>query len=395
MKTFYGVPYQGSKNSITEKIINIIPSAENFYDLFAGGCAITHCAMLANRWKNFYVNDIDNAPLLFKKAIAGEFKDEKRWISRDDFYNLKDNDVYISICWSFGNNRRAYMYSQQIEPWKKALHYARIFGDCSELEKFGIQSDGSRQDIIKNNKEYKEKYIAWYVKNVQKSEIEYERLRQNLTENINKNKEDLRLYLCNALKKSGLKQSDVNKRLNTQMSTHYFGRSQWEFPTREEYNKMREFMPLEKDYDEIYGVQDLLQSLESLESLESLQRLQRLQSLQSLQSLQRLQSLTYTQTSYENFQIKSNSVIYCDIPYEDTQKYISGEFNHKAFYDWACEQSEPVYISSYNISDNRFEEIWSWQKVNLYSATSNFIVTERLYRPKHQKKLYPATLFDF
>ena len=389
MKTLYGVPYQGSKNSIAEKIINIIPSAENFYDLFAGGCAITHCAMLANRWKNFYVNDIDNAPLLFKKAIAGEFKDEKRWISRDDFYNLKDNDIYISICWSFGNNRHDYMYSQQIEPWKKALHYARIFGDCSELEKFGIQSDGSRQDIIKNNKEYKEKYIAWYVKNVQKSEIEYERLRQNLTENINKNKEDLRLYLCNALKKSGLKQSDVNKRLNTQMSAHYFGRSQWAFPTREEYNKMREFMPLEKDYDEIYGLQDLL---ESLHSLESLQRLQRLQSLESLQSLERL---TYTQTSYENVKIKPNSVIYCDIPYEDTEKYISGEFNHKAFYDWACEQSEPVYISSYNISDNRFEEIWSWQKVNLYSATSNFIVTERLYRPKHQKKLYPATLFDF
>lgn len=46
MKKLYGVPYQGSKNSIAEKIINIIPSAENFYDLFAGGCAITHCAML-------------------------------------------------------------------------------------------------------------------------------------------------------------------------------------------------------------------------------------------------------------------------------------------------------------------------------------------------------------
>nr|DAI55053.1 MAG TPA: DNA adenine methylase [Caudoviricetes sp.] len=383
MKTLYGVPYQGSKNSIAEKIINIIPSAENFYDLLAGGCAITHCAMLANRWKNFYVNDIDNAPLLFKKAIAGEFKDEKRWISRDDFYNLKDIDVYVSICWSFGNNRQAYLYAREIEPWKKALHYARVFKDFSLLNAMGIQSDGTAKDIIKNQKEYKNKYIAWYVKNVQKNEIEYEHLRQNLTENINKNKEDLRLYLCNALKKSGLKQSDVNKRLNTQMSGHYFGRSQWAFPTREEYDKMREFMPLEKDYDEIYGVQDLLESLQSLGRLESLQR---------LESLERL---TYTQTSYENVQIKPNSVIYCDIPYEDTKGYISGEFNHKAFYDWACEQSEPVYISSYNISDNRFEEIWSWQKVSLYSSTSNFTVTERIYGPKHQKKLYPATLFDF
>ena len=33
----YGLPYKGSKNSIAEKIVDYLPEAQNFYDLFAGG----------------------------------------------------------------------------------------------------------------------------------------------------------------------------------------------------------------------------------------------------------------------------------------------------------------------------------------------------------------------
>ena len=33
----YGIPYTGSKNSIAEKIISVLPPAEHFYDLFGGG----------------------------------------------------------------------------------------------------------------------------------------------------------------------------------------------------------------------------------------------------------------------------------------------------------------------------------------------------------------------
>lgn len=38
----YGLPYLGSKSKIANDIISLFPPAENFYDLFAGGCAITH-----------------------------------------------------------------------------------------------------------------------------------------------------------------------------------------------------------------------------------------------------------------------------------------------------------------------------------------------------------------
>lgn len=43
----YGLPYKGSKNKIAERIVDFLPKAKNFYDLFAGGCAITHCAELS------------------------------------------------------------------------------------------------------------------------------------------------------------------------------------------------------------------------------------------------------------------------------------------------------------------------------------------------------------
>ena len=104
------MPYQGSKNAIAEKIVDMLPTAENFYDLFAGGCAITHRALIENRWKNYYANDINDVPQLFLDSISGKYRDEKRWISREDFMRLKDTDLYVSLCWSFGNNRKDYLY---------------------------------------------------------------------------------------------------------------------------------------------------------------------------------------------------------------------------------------------------------------------------------------------
>ena len=125
----YGLPYKGSKNTIATWVIDKLPSAEHFYDLFCGGCAVTHAAMLSGRWEKFTINDINFMPRLFVDAVEGKYKGEKRWISRDDFFALKDTDPYVAVCWSFGNNLRSYLYGKEIEPWKKALHYARVFGD--------------------------------------------------------------------------------------------------------------------------------------------------------------------------------------------------------------------------------------------------------------------------
>ena len=383
----YGFPYKGSKNRLAEKIVKLFPDAENFYDLFCGGCAITHRALIENRWKNFLINDIDSrCPKLFFDAINGKFKNETRWISREDFNNLKDDDAYVAFCWSFGNTGNGYLYSKEIEPWKKALHYARLFDDFSLFEEMGIKfKSASRIEIKNNKKELTEKYIIWYFKEVLHSEYEIEALKKDLTENIKKNSDELRQYLIDALNKSGLTQSEVNRRNGNQMSGHYFGKSQWQFPTREEYKKMQEYLPLEKDYDEIYGLRDLMQSLERQQSLESLQ------SLQSLQSLERLQSLEQFSTDYAEIEIKKDSVIYCDIPYKGTDGYNGIDFDHEAFYTWCKKQTELCFISSYEMPED-FIPITEIPHRSKFSATKNNLVLEKVFIPKHQLELYKARL---
>ena len=128
-----GISYKGSKSKIAEKIVGLLPRAEHFYDLFAGGCAISHCALLKNKYQHIHINDINPMmPQAFVKALQGGFDDEDRWISREDFFRLKDTDPYVAICFSFGNDLKTYCYGKEVEPLKKALHYA-IFFDSYEL----------------------------------------------------------------------------------------------------------------------------------------------------------------------------------------------------------------------------------------------------------------------
>lgn len=372
----YGLPYKGSKNKLAQKIFELFPQKKNFYDLFCGGCAMTHYGMLHNKFEKFVINDINSmCPTLFVDAINGKFKNETRWISREDFYNLKDNDSYVAFCWSFGNNGKGYLYSKEIEPYKKALHYARVFDDFSLFEEMGIKlKSDSKIEIKKNEKELKEKYIIWYVKEVLHSDYEIEELRKDLTENIKKNSEELRQYLIDALKKSGLTQSEVNRRNGNQMSNHYFGKSQWQFPTREEYKKMQEYLPLEKDYDEIYGLQNLMESLERLESLKSLEQFS---------------------TDYQNVNIYKDSVIYCDIPYKGTDGYNGIDFDFERFYSWCEKQTEPVFISSYKMPEDRFVCIATFEHRSIISSTANNKVLEKVFIPKHQSKEYEnPSLFD-
>lgn len=123
----------GSKNKIAKWIVDLLPSGKRFVDLFAGGCAVTHCAMLSGKWENFVVNDICDAPKLFIDAINGKYNNEKRWISRERFFELKDSDPYVRYVWSFGCRGDCYIYGADIEPHKRAAHYAVMYGDFNEL----------------------------------------------------------------------------------------------------------------------------------------------------------------------------------------------------------------------------------------------------------------------
>ena len=114
----YGVPYRGSKSRIAPWVVGHIPSAEVFVDLFGGGCAVTHAALLAGRWERYIVNDLSDAPRLFIDAANGKYADETRIPTRDEFFAQKDDDPYIRYLFSFGNNGRDYLFSRDVEEVK-------------------------------------------------------------------------------------------------------------------------------------------------------------------------------------------------------------------------------------------------------------------------------------
>ena len=133
----YGIPYKGSKNKIAESILAQLPPAKHFYDLFGGGGAMTHCALLSGKYKYVHYNELN--PLVFKAfkmAVNGEFEGETRWISREDFERLKDSDPYVAICFSFGNDLKNYAYNKECEKFKKAVHYSIFFDDNSLLKEY-------------------------------------------------------------------------------------------------------------------------------------------------------------------------------------------------------------------------------------------------------------------
>lgn len=111
----------GSKSKIAEDIMAIMPRGKRFVDLCGGGGAMTHCAALSGKYEEVYYNELN--PLVadcFRKAIAGEYKNETRWISRDDFKNLKDVDGYVKLCWSFGNNGQSYVILKgRFKEWQR------------------------------------------------------------------------------------------------------------------------------------------------------------------------------------------------------------------------------------------------------------------------------------
>ena len=126
----YGLPYKGSKNRIAKKILDVLPPAPVLYDVFCGGCAITHAALLSGKYSKVVANDVNGMiPHAFETALKGGFRNEDRWISRDDFQRLYKTDPYAAICFSFGNNLHEYCYARNLEPYKRALHYAIFWQD--------------------------------------------------------------------------------------------------------------------------------------------------------------------------------------------------------------------------------------------------------------------------
>lgn len=230
----FGMPYMGSKSAHVEWLLKNLPSAENFYDLFGGGGAVSHAAVLSKKYKNIFYNEIkSDVAQLFSDAISGKFNPKTfkpEWISRERFQKEKESNAYIRCIWSFGNNQKTYLFGEKIESKKRSLHQAVVF---NEFDPFARSFFG------------------------------FSKFPENLT------LFQKRIIAKNAAKKRNLKE------------------------------------------------------LEQLERLE------------------------ISSKSYDEVEIKNDSIIYCDPPYKGTAEYVT-EFDHDAFYVWAEKNEHPIFFSEYS-----------------------------------------------
>lgn len=115
----YGMPYQGSKSRIAEWVVDIMPPSHTLVDLFAGGCAITHCALLSGKWGRIIANDITDTVEVFQQAINGELDGYATVPTREEFLANKDTDTLLAILYSFGNDKTTYLWAPEIEAFKR------------------------------------------------------------------------------------------------------------------------------------------------------------------------------------------------------------------------------------------------------------------------------------
>ena len=123
------------------------------------------------------------------------------------------------------------------------------------------------------------------------------------------------------------------------------------------------------------------------EKNKTLEQLQHLQQLERLQRLQQLDEVKATNKSYHDFGEVSGAILYLDPPYEGShQKSYINSFDSQEFYNWAFEMAKTniVIISSYSISDERFEAVYSFDKARscLQGGTSNKGKNEKLFMVK-------------
>ena len=357
----FGLPYKGSKSAIAKDIIAALPEGNRLVDLFCGGCAITDYAMKkTDKFNRFLINDIDERnPKTYMRALNGMFRNEDRWISRQDFFKLKETDDYVRLCFSFGNSGKTYMYGPQIEPYKRALHHIVFWKDYAPMEELCPA-------VVKIIHEYCD----------------------------DKDRKGRRLALGKA----------VSAHVKAVGSLDYWQSNPMFRAVKIKWSEDRRGMsscqwnrgsPLEnlESLDRMESLESLirlerLQSMQSLQSLESLERLERLErlsdmssSLQSLESLERLQSLeslerleqhdsiiVATSSDYREYVHEEGNVVYCDPPYAGTGGY-GREFDHDAFWQWCRTRDFPVYVSEYRAPED-FISVWSKEKRRLFGSSN-------------------------
>ena len=398
MRKNYGLPYMGSKNKLAEEIVNFLPQKKVLVDLFGGGGAISVCASQSGKYEKIIYNELNTIIAeTFQKAINGEYENERRWVSREEFEKLKKTDGYVAICFSFSNNCNTYMYGPKIEPYKRAYHYAIVFDDFRPFnELFDDETTEKIKKSVEGITDLKERRIKFS---------------HALGDYI------LSLEKCEHL--------EIKERLDTVKYTvdvhpTYIGHVNQHLQYKERFDLLKRTMSVK---NETRGSGSATQHIECQEKFDLLKRTicGKIHSNENLERQERISTLKHTMNMYalENCGLGRDSithgigstfqnrvleespievfnkdyadvelpspedcVIYCDIPYENTTSYTTGNFDYERFYKWCQEKAfegYQIFVSSYELPEDLFISVWEKQRHCKATSGSGKKVVEKIY----------------
>jgi DNA adenine methylase len=97
-----------------------------------------------------------------------------------------------------------------------------------------------------------------------------------------------------------------------------------------------------------------------------------------------IQGVQFHNMSYQDVELPSQSLIYCDPPYKGTKWYRANlvpKFDHDKFFDW-CRQKKAeghvVFVSEYQAPDD-FKCLWEKELTNSMNQTKTYKPIEKLF----------------
>ena len=426
----YGAAYQGSKSKIADEIISKLPARKYFIDAFSGGGALAHCALESGKFEHIIANDVQTKDILeahFLWTPEQHLEFQKKWVTKEEFE--KTNNLYIKTCWSFSNNRKAYIYSKACYEYKRLLHNAICFREYKEFEDYcGIdlseidsyddlneRRKAARRAILKVLKPYsfkdtinsnthipKEIYDAILGGNKDWRNLDVDRLEHKCVDRI------LRSEVLETSKSierlQNLQSMEASKQDKCVKNILYLANLEYAKQSKGLVNIISsENLERTKQGKSIERLQNL-QSMEAskqgknvenmlcLTNLERTKYSKNVESLAQQENLLRSKAITssnisITSVSYDEIDLPepSETVIICDAPYRNTQGY-QVEFDNDKFEQWCIDKSRAgyeVFVCEYNIENPAFEEVWSKEVINCGGGNKNQKRSiEKLYHVK-------------
>lgn len=415
----WGAAYQGSKSKIADDIIALLPSKKYFIDAFSGGGALAHCALESGKFEHIIANDLQTKEILeahFLWTPEQHLEFQKRWIDKEEFE--KTDNLYIKTCWSFSNNRKAYIYSKACYEYKRRLHNAICFRNYKEFEDYcGInlseidtyedlneRRKAARRAILKALKPYSFKETinsnTHIPKEIYDAILAGNKDWRNL-QSMEETKQDDKcvknmLYLAN------LEYTKQSKNVENMLCLTNLER------TKQDDKCVKNMLQLEnlERTKQSKGLVSIISSenLERTKQGKSIERLQNLQSMEASKNTKNVESLaqqenllrsknitasniSITSVSYDEIDLPDpdETVIICDPPYRNTQGY-QVEFDNDKFEQWCIDKAKvgyEVFVCEYNIENPAFEEIWSKEVINTGGGNKNQKRSvEKLYHVK-------------